>query len=695
MQKQALMQPMPLSSPPVQSAMLRLLAVFRSATTRPELLEPALTQMTTIMASSHAGVLLLPNLLHRESILSYQHGAIIADDVAPLYTSLNERLGTGQIALEFDDVAAVSLPAAALQIAETHQLRSILALPMIVGQRSVGMLVFADTLPRAWDTDTLFWGQLLATQLAQAIANVELTEWAARQDEEVATLNDIAATVTSTLDPREVYHLVVKKINEYFRVEAGSLLLLDQQTRELVFVMTLEAGEEKLKDVRVPPGRGLVSEALRTRQPVIVADAQNDPRFYKKVSEDVGFATQSALCVPMLVQGREIGVIQLLNKLEGAFTDEDADRLSAMANTIAVAIDNARLFQEVSQNRDQLQAILNSTQDGILTIDNADTVVTANPMLERMFGLPWQQLVGRSGTQILEQIKRQTRPSITDGRTPSSTTSELEIRKPQAGFVRRVVLPVYSSEREEIGQLIVFHDINKERELARLRDDYTGMLIHDLRSPLTGIMNGLTMVRREFAGPINPQQRELLDIANKSSQAMLSLINTLLDIGKMEVGQIHINYEPCSVYEIVEQAIERVIASARSVNIEIVRDVAIGLPTIEADQDKLVRVLQNLLDNAVKFTPPNGTVRIDVRQLDADSAILWKVIDQGPGIPEEYQDRIFEKFIQVKNQRVKGTGLGLAFAKLTTQAHNGRIWVESVEGDGSTFAFTTPYKPIQ
>lgn len=569
---------------------------------------------------------------------------------------------------------------------------SVLLMPLCVDQETIGVLELQSKLVHAWKAETVALIRLLASQLGLAIANVQLRQQSKKRDEQIETLNDIAATVTSSLDPREVYKLVVQKINTYFQVEAGSLLLLDEQTRELVFVMTLEAGEEKLAGVRVPPGQGLVGEAIRTRRPVVVTDAQTDPRFYKKVSEDVGFVTRTVLCVPMLVKGREIGVIQLLNKADGVFNDDDSQRLSAMANTIAVAIDNANLFQQVTQNRNSLEAILNSTADGILTIDNNDVVVTANPMMEHLFGLVWHKLRGQSGASILAYIANITRP-ISDSPNGNGDVTELEILKPSNGFVRQITLPVFDVNNAIIGKLIVFHDISEERELARLRDDYTGMLVHDLRAPLTAIINGLTMVRRGFAGEVNPQQRELLDLANNSSQDMVGMINTLLDISKMEAGEVVLNRTPCSAYEIVDKAVERLLPSAKSANISINLDMALNLPIIDADQDKLVRVLQNLLDNALKFTPLDGEVTIQVRQVTDETtgpAICWSVIDAGPGIPPEYLSRIFNKFVQVGQQR-KGTGLGLAFAKLTSEAHGGRIWVESEPRKGSTFSFTIPY----
>jgi two-component system, NtrC family, sensor histidine kinase KinB len=269
---------------------------------------------------------------------------------------------------------------------------------------------------------------------------------------------------------------------------------------------------------------------------------------------------------------------------------------------------------------------------------------------------------------------------------------DYEVLEPRRSFVRQVKLPVQSKEGILLGELVVFHDISEERELEQLREDYTHMLVHDLRSPLTGILNGLAMVRRGLVGTINDAQAQSLDIAYNSGQAMLRMVNTLLDISKMEAGQMTLDRQPCSLYEVVDSALERVVPLAASSNINLENGLPSGLPLVEIDREKIIRVLQNLLDNALKFTPDRGTVRVagDVNQPAHPGQVVLSVTDTGPGIPEQYRQRIFEKFGQIKDRKVKGTGLGLTFCKLTVEAHTGEIWVESEEGKGSTFLFTLP-----
>jgi signal transduction histidine kinase len=287
---------------------------------------------------------------------------------------------------------------------------------------------------------------------------------------------------------------------------------------------------------------------------------------------------------------------------------------------------------------------------------------------------------------------------------------ELELGGATRRFIRHYMLPVRETSGAEIGRLALFQDISKERELAQLREDYTGMLVHDLRAPLTAIMNGIMMVKRGLGGPISDQQQELLGIAHQGSQTMLEMVNTLLDIAKMEEGRMTLEPEPLSPYALIDQTLDRLRVSAQNQKVKLVQALSVGLPPLEADREKLVRVLQNLLDNAIKFSPTGSGVTlgaglarfsgaakgeqtelpVKLPALSKGEWLIFWVRDSGPGIPPQYHERIFEKFGQVRGRKVRGTGLGLTFCKLAVEAHGGQIWLQSAEGAGSTFAFAVP-----
>ncbi len=242
---------------------------------------------------------------------------------------------------------------------------SLLFVPLTRQGKPVGALVVGQPLDQPLAPDVRALVELLSSAVTSALYVGWLAEAMNRRNQQLAMVGDIAAQVSSSLETREVYRLVVAKLNEYFRVEAGSLMLIDEATDELVFVMTLEGGAETLHGVRIPPGVGIAGHVAQTKRTYISNDVPHDPLHYRRIDERVGLTTERILCVPMVVKGSTIGVIELLNKLDGPFTQEEGQRLAAVADIIGVAIENARLFEFVRQRRDRLEALLAQTSHGL------------------------------------------------------------------------------------------------------------------------------------------------------------------------------------------------------------------------------------------------------------------------------------------------------------------------------------------
>ena len=237
----------------------------------------------------------------------------------------------------------------------------------------------------------------------------------------------------------------------------------------------------------------------------------------------------------------------------------------------------------------------------------------------------------------------------------------------------------------------------KLRELEQLRDSLTHMVVHDLRTPLTSIISGLQTM--EVIGGLDAVQAEILGMALGGGETLLRMINDLLDISKMEAGQLKLEYGRLDARRVAQTCLQQISLLAQNRELAIEDAIAPDLPPILADEDKLTRTLTNLLGNAIKFTPRRGmvTLRAEARREGEVVTGLWfAVADTGEGIPPEAFGRIFEKFGQVENRlegRKMSTGLGLTFCKMAVEAHGGRIWVESELGKGSTFQFVIPLAP--
>jgi signal transduction histidine kinase len=215
------------------------------------------------------------------------------------------------------------------------------------------------------------------------------------------------------------------------------------------------------------------------------------------------------------------------------------------------------------------------------------------------------------------------------------------------------------------------------------------MIVHDLRTPLTSFLSGLQVV--PLVGDLNDKQNECLDIATQGGESLLGMINELLDISKIEDGSLQLSRKDVDLCQLAEAAIAQVEHLLHQKNLTLQREFKLGFSNLFIDEEKLVRVLVNLLGNAIKFTPQRGTITMRVQSDETGATV--STIDTGEGIPPEYFERIFEKFGQVetrKSGRKMSTGLGLTFCKMVVEKHGGRIWVESEPGKGSTFSFHLP-----
>ncbi len=229
------------------------------------------------------------------------------------------------------------------------------------------------------------------------------------------------------------------------------------------------------------------------------------------------------------------------------------------------------------------------------------------------------------------------------------------------------------------------------KELEKMRDDLMNMMVHDLRTPLTSVISGMQTL--DAISDLNETQQEMIGIAISGGGILLDMINELLDVAKMESGEMRLEYLPLSPAALVTSAVSQVASLAENNGLTLVPQIGAELPSFQGDADKLRRTLVNLLGNAIKFTPIGGTVTVAVQPGEDGRSVLFSVSDTGEGIPSEAFGRIFEKFGQVELRqrgRKLSTGLGLTFCKLAVEAHGGSIWVDSVPERGSIFSFTIP-----
>jgi signal transduction histidine kinase len=255
--------------------------------------------------------------------------------------------------------------------------------------------------------------------------------------------------------------------------------------------------------------------------------------------------------------------------------------------------------------------------------------------------------------------------------------------------IRWMNLPVLSGAAP-VGRLIVLRDVTDERLLAKMRDDLTNTMVHDLRNPLTVIVGSLDLLENGDAGEITFGQEQVLAVMRQGAERMLNLVAAILDVSRLESGQMPLEREPVALRTLAADMLAMQTVLAQEKQLRLICDVPPTLPPALIDVDLIRRVFQNLIGNAIKFTPPGGAICIDAQSDPSDrNKLIVSISDTGPGLPPDIQARLFQKFVTGR-VRGRGSGLGLAFCRLAIEAHGGRIWAENGPSEGATFKFTLP-----
>jgi PAS domain S-box-containing protein len=368
----------------------------------------------------------------------------------------------------------------------------------------------------------------------------------------------------------------------------------------------------------------------------------------------------------------------------------------AQANTLLEAAKEG-----VALEKERLEAVLNTTKEGIVMIDPQGALIFANRSFLQIFEIAAADEGESLQLNVLDLVKRREiykDPDIYQkdletllGRQEGVRTGQIVKVFPTPQIIDWFSAPVRQEKGDVLGRIIAFRDVTKEKEVERMKDEFVSIVSHELRTPMTSLGGSLSLVLDGTVGEINEDQKELLEIAKNNTTRLIRLINDILDISKIESGKIKMKSDSVSVPEIVRDSLAGIASFADNYGVSLSSELEDGIPVFEGDHDRLIQVITNLLSNAIKFSPRGGTVHLKAWQ--GDGMLHMSVRDEGIGIPPEYLDKIFEKFQQVDSSAVRekgGTGLGLPICKAIVEEHGGAMWVESESGRGSTFTFKVP-----
>lgn len=375
-----------------------------------------------------------------------------------------------------------------------------------------------------------------------------------------------------------------------------------------------------------------------------------------------------------------------------------AEAMNRMAVVMAARDEHLNAgLDDAARQRDAFYAIINAASDGLLLFDQARRVMTANIRCAELLGFSLDEMF-QAGPDALEQRlqDRSAEPAAYREATerhfaaPAPYQDQLELVTPRRRVLRRYSCPVMSGGMPD-GRVFTFTDVTSETELDRLKSEFVSIASHELRSPLTSVHGALQLAIASGGDRLLEEDRELLEISVVSTERLVRLVNDLLDLSKIESGRMPLDAKPLDVPELLEEAARAMQAFAATRQIRVVTQHAPVLTRVAGDRDQLLRVLVNLVNNAVKYSPSGTEVTLAGRL--SPSGVEISVRDQGPGIPPDQVDRLFRPFSRVgvhERQMTGGTGLGLAISRAVVLQHGGRIWVEPAQPTGSRFIFTLP-----
>lgn len=618
--------------------------------------------------------------------------------------------------------------------------RSILAVPIKISGKTIGMLSVQSYRPNVYDEEDLQVLSTLANQAAVAIQNgrlfaetrrladeleqrvIERTAELAREQRNTETLLRILTEASSTLDLDRALNRTLALLNDAIGAEQGSILLVDEMTNTIHY----RAGYGYLTPVMTEGGRptsfkvgeGLVGWVIQNRQSVCLPDVTQDPRW-----KSMPFSSEShrsVVAAPLLVGEEVIGAIMVFHRQVGYFSQEHVNLVQAIGAQVAVAINNAKLYQLIRDQAERLgamvraeqveasrqQAILEAVADGVLVTNPENRITFLNPSAERILRLRASKVVGQPLDQFVGLFGSAARTWMTTIRAWSEDPSSYQPGETYAEQIKlddgRVVLVHLSPviwRNDFLGTVSIFRDITREVEVDRLKSEFVATVSHELRTPMTSIKGYVDLLLMGAAGALNENQIHFLEVVRSNTDRLSVLVNDLLDISRIEAGRVTLTFQPVDLRALAEDTVDELLRRSQeeSKPMAIMLDAPPDLPPAHGDPERIRQIFANLTDNAYNYTPAGGEIEITIQVVN--DMLQVAVRDNGIGIPPENLHRVFERFYRGEDALVlatPGTGLGLSIVEQLVKMHHGEIWAESegIPGRGSTFYFTLPiYRP--
>ena len=646
---------------------------------------------------------------------------------SPLFERIRESFG---IFLTDDVASEVDLSQPFKDFLAARQVCSLLVVPLISGSALQGWFLVYSSQRYRYSSSEIELARTISNQVAIAVQNARLfaetlsltedlerrvedrTHELRREHQNSQTLLHIITELSTSLDMGLVLNRTLAVLNESIGAEESFILL--SQGGPTLYRAGMHLSSPQVKDKNVSFERQLGRSTIRSRQPVIAASVQDDPRWEIPAGEELAY--QSVMAVPLIMGEEVLGAMLLLHRRADFFRQDQINLMEATARQIGIAINNAELFNLIRDQSEHLgsmlreqqieasrsRAILEAVADGVLVTDPQGCINLFNASAERILELPTDQVMGKTLDQLTgmfgqaanewtETIHQWSQDPLVHQDT-ESYAKQFDLNN---GRVVAVHLAPVFWRQEFLGTVSIFRDITHEVQVDRLKSEFVANVSHELRTPMTSIKGYVEIMLMGAAGELSPQQVHFLKIVKSNTERLSVLVNDLLDVSRIEAGRVTLNLQGLNLLEVAEDVVTDLKRRSREENkpMRFALEIPADLPSVCGDLERVRQVLSSLISNGYNYTPEDGLVTVRMTSLGREVRI--DVIDNGIGIAVDEQHRIFERFYRGEDPLVlatAGTGLGLAISRTLIEMHHGRIWFSSdgIRGEGSVFSFTLP-----
>ncbi|OAN37107.1 histidine kinase [Chloroflexus islandicus] len=575
---------------------------------------------------------------------------------------------------------------------------TITATPLRAGNQFAGVLelIGVATESLELEPDDL---EMIASIVAAAIRNAQLYDEIRRSNQRLKAFDAVVTSISTAADLPDLVQSVLTVVLELTPARSGALLIFDPAQERL------QIGAWRAIDVaalacfdQAPVDASPCAEVVRYGQPAIrpLLSERGETAL-------ISAGVTAAAYLPLLAGGTVTGVLALFGDLD-LTSQIDKDLLMPICNQVGFAIANVRLYEDSQRERRKLNTVVESIAEGVLLCDRYGRLTLANQaahdLLEQdnlSFEMPLAAIPDLYDLRDLDGNPLTPDDLPFTRALRGNTFYDYRLMRRRADGSERFFsftgAPAVNEYGEVEGAVITFRDITANQKVQRAKDEFLAVAAHELRSPLAAVRSYADLLlRREQQRDGDPRDIHGLTILTQQVAHMLRLVDNLLDVSRLDAGQFDLQYQPTNLVMLAQQVIDQQRPSAG--NRELLLETETTELLVTCDAVRIRQVLTNLLNNAIKYSPPDSVISVRLRSalLPANSApaVLISVSDQGPGIPASEQERVFQRYYRSPGRRGEGLGLGLYLSREIVQLHGGQIWIESREGQGSTFMVLLP-----